>query len=176
VNEYDMHRNFYSRTTLPNGSGKRLHQKEIQPWTLVIKKTNMPTIILKKTFKVKPSGFSFANEKSFSFHGGIPDNVVQEINRILHSCIHVSNGANKPQFKMDEHGHYSASMNHKSQKYHEEDFVVAIIDVFERFGWTFRFQYDSSMESHKVVGGDSYTSREMFIFQKSPLPVIAQPI
>lgn len=127
----------------------------------------MPTIILKKTFKIKPSGFSFATEKSFSFHGGIPEDTVKEINRVLQNCIHVSKGANTPQFKMDNHGHYFASMNHESQKHHEEDFVVAIIDVMERLGWTFRFQYDTHTESHKAFG-DSITSREMFIFQQSP--------
>jgi hypothetical protein len=124
----------------------------------------MPTIILKKTFKIKPSGFSVATEKSFSFHGSIPEEYIQEINRVINS-IRVTAGSNKPQFQMDNHGHYFASMNHESQKHHEEDFVVSIINVLERFGWTFRFQYDSTIESNKVFG-DSLTSREMFIFHK----------
>ena len=127
----------------------------------------MPTIILKKTFKIKPSGFSFSTEKAFSFHGGISQAIIDEINRVM-KCIRVGPGCLTPNFKMDEHGHYYAKMNHESQKHYEEDFVVAIFDIMESMGYAFRFQYDTSIQSDKIVGGDSVTSREMFVFQKIP--------
>lgn len=44
--------------------------------------------------------------------------------------------------------------------------VVAILDVMEVLGWSFRFQYDSESHSAKV-NGSSFTSRELFIFHKS---------
>ena len=124
----------------------------------------MPTIILKKTFKIKPSGFSYSNEKALSFHGGVSEAIINEVNRVM-QCIRVDRGSVPPNFKLDEHGHYYAKMNHESQKHHEEDFVVAIFDVMETMGYTFRFQYDTSISSEKMVG-DSVTSREMFVFQK----------
>jgi hypothetical protein len=126
----------------------------------------MPNIISKKTFKVKPAGFQVATEKSFSFHGSVSQATIQEINRILSAAITYTNGANKPLFKMDASGHYFASMNHNCQKHHEEDIIVAILDVMEAFGWTFRFQYDSESSSVKL-NGSSETSRELFIFNKA---------
>jgi hypothetical protein len=126
----------------------------------------MPTSILKKTFKIKPSGFSFATEKAFSFHGGVSKAIIDEVNRVM-QCIRVGLGSLTPNFKMDEHGHYYAKMNHESQKHYEEDFVVAIFDVMEKMGYTFRFQYDTSIQSDKIIG-DSVTNREMFVFQKGP--------
>jgi hypothetical protein len=124
----------------------------------------MPTVIVKKTFKVKPSGFQVANEKSFSFHGAIPQVCIDEVNALLRSVKFAKN-ANTPQFKMDATGHYYASMNHDCQKHNEEDIVVAVFDAMERMGWTFRFQYDSESSSVKM-SGSSATSRELFIFHK----------
>ena len=125
----------------------------------------MPTVILKKTFKMKPGAFRANIEKSFSFHGSIPADMMKLINQVLKSNIHVSSGANVLQFQMDEHGHYKAFMNHESQKHHEEDFVVSIMDIMEQCGWTFRFQYDTSIMSQYATHG-SMTDREMFVFQK----------
>ncbi|KAL9187618.1 hypothetical protein ACHAXT_005996 [Thalassiosira profunda] len=90
-------------------------------------------IILKKTFKVKPSGFSFSTLKSYSFHGPF--------------------------------GHFHSTMNHNAQKYHEEDFVVVILEAMEELGYYFRFQYDAEAFSTKMTG-DSYTAKELFIFHK----------
>jgi hypothetical protein len=125
----------------------------------------MPNIILKKTFKIKPSGFQVATEKSFSFHGSMTKELIDEINRVFQSSLFLSGKANKPFFKMDEYGHYSAPMNHECQKNHEEDLVVAILDIMERNGWMFKFQYDSETTSTAITGS-SETKRELFIFQK----------
>jgi hypothetical protein len=57
-------------------------------------------------------------------------------------------------------------MNHDHQKYHEEDITVAIMDIMEILGYSFKFQYDSEMSSAKV-NGSSFTAREMFVFHKS---------
>lgn len=127
----------------------------------------MPNVILKKTFKVKPSGFQVAAEKSFSFHGSaVTPSLINAINQKLATIQYVGK-ANRLQFKPDNAGHYACAMNHDCQKHNEEDAVVAILDVMEILGWTFRFQYDSEAHSTKV-SGSSFTSRELFIFQKSP--------
>jgi hypothetical protein len=129
----------------------------------------MPTIILKKTFKIKPSGLTFATEKAFSFHGGgVTKSIIDEVNRVGPDCL-------TPIFKMNEHGHYYAKMNHESQKHHEEDFVAAILDVMEVMGFAFRFQYDTDIQSVKI-DGSSHTSREMFVFQKSPVVATAAAV
>jgi hypothetical protein len=125
----------------------------------------MPNIILKKTFKIKPSGFQVATEKSFSFHGTMTKKLIDEINHVFQSKLHFTLNANKPLFKMDYYGHYSAVMNHECQKNHEEDLVVAILDIMERNGWMFKFQYDSETTSTAITGS-SETKRESFIFQK----------
>lgn len=124
----------------------------------------MPNIILKKTFKVKPSGFQVAHEKSFSFHGSISPSIVQKVNSNLHQ-FKLAQGCNRPQFQLDSAGHYYAQMNHNAQKHHEEDIVVIILDTMEGFGWNFRFQYDVENHSEKL-GGSSYTKKECFIFHK----------
>jgi recombinational DNA repair protein (RecF pathway) len=124
----------------------------------------MPNIILKKTFKTKP-GFQVATEKSFSFHGTMTKELIDEINRVFQSTLRFTLNANKPLFKMDYYGHYSAVMNHECQKNHEEDLVVAILDIMERNGWMFKFQYDSETASTAITGS-SETKRESFIFQK----------
>ena len=131
----------------------------------------MPSIILKKTFKIKPSGFQVAHEKSFSFHGGAADqNLVATVNQALAS-LRYTNGANRVQFGTDRAGHYFANMNHNCQKYHEEDVICCILDTMEMMGWGFRFQYDSESSSAKINGA-SFTSRELFIFKKGPGNVI----
>ena len=126
----------------------------------------MPTIILKKTFKIKPAGFQMAYEKSFSFHGSaVTDGLVHNINQRL-AAIKYTHGAHAVQFGMDAAGHYFAKMNHDCQKYHEEDIVCAILDTMEILGWTFRFQYDSESSSARM-NGSSFTSRELFLFHQS---------
>lgn len=126
----------------------------------------MPNIILKKTFKIKPAGFSYATEKSFSFHGLVPKPLIDEINRVFATAITFTKGANKPRFRLDVYGHYFAEMNHDCQKYHEEDLIVLILDVMETMGWTFKFQCDSELSSNKI-SGSSETYRELFIFNKA---------
>ena len=126
----------------------------------------MPHIILKKTFKVKPSGFQVAAEKSMSLHGSaVNASVVNAINQKLAS-LRLVGGAKPLVFHPDKNGHYTAKLNHDFQKHHEEDAICAILDVMEIMGWTFRFQYDSESSSAKV-SGSSVTSRELFIFSKS---------
>mmetsp|Transcript_12903 Transcript_12903/g.24232 ORF Transcript_12903/g.24232 Transcript_12903/m.24232 type:complete len:127 (+) Transcript_12903:49-429(+) len=125
----------------------------------------MPNILLKKTYKIKPSGFQVANEKRFSFHGHMTPDLVDAINRRL-GIIHLKSGASNLQFKLDEYGHYSAPMNHEYQKHHEEDAVVAILDLMEEQGYNFKFQYDQEIMSVKFAG-DSITKREVFIFNRA---------
>lgn len=125
----------------------------------------MPTIILKKTFKIKPSGFQVAAEKSFSFHGGVQPDFIHAINQKLGS-LRLHGNSQRLNFALNSTGHYSANMNHDFQKYHEEDAIVGILDVMELLGWTFKFQYDSESQSTKV-GGSSFTSRELFLFHKA---------
>ena len=121
----------------------------------------MPTIILKKTFRVK----TCSNEKSFSFHGGISKAIIDEVNRMMQR-ISVKSNSLIPNFRINDYGHYYAPMNHESQKHHEEDFVVVIFDVMETMGYTFRFQYDT-----EIGGNDRVTSREMFVFQKTAMAI-----
>ena len=125
----------------------------------------MPNIILKKTFKVKPSGFQVANEKTFSFHGAITPDMIEAVNQKLVS-LRLYGKSSSLRFTMDQAGHYQCAMNHDFQKYHEEDAVVAILDVMELLGWTFKFQYDSESHSTKATGA-SFTSRELFMFHRS---------
>ena len=124
----------------------------------------MPTIILKKTFASKP-GFAVSYEKALSFHGAAVDGlVIQAVNQKLRTLRYDAK-ANKPVFQPDKYHHYYAAMNHSCQKHNEEDIVVAILDVMEILGWTFRFQYDANVKSEKI-GGSTETSKELFIFQK----------
>lgn len=126
----------------------------------------MPHIILKKTFKVKPSGFSVATEKSFSFHGAVPQSLIDAINRRWSTSLSFTPGANTPQFRLDGYGHYFAEMNHDCQKHHEEDLIALMLDVMEKLKWTMKFQYDTESSSVKATGS-SETSRELFIFHKA---------
>ena len=121
-------------------------------------------IILKKTFKVKPSGFQVAAEKSYSFHGPMTSDMVTYVNEKLQK-LRLSNGANRLQFAMNNAGHFFGTMNHNAQKYHEEDFVCVMLEAMEELGFYFRFQYDAESFSTKVTG-DSYTAKELFIFHK----------
>ena len=126
----------------------------------------MPTIILKKTFKIKPAGFQVAHEKSFSFHGtAVDQTLVYNINQKLAS-IRYTNGASAVQFAPDKAGHFYAAMNHNCQKHHEEDVICAILDTMEILGWTFRFQWDSESSSQRMNGA-SFTSRELFLFHRA---------
>jgi hypothetical protein len=126
----------------------------------------MPNIIFKKNFKVKPSGFQIANEKSFSFHGtAVTPQIISAINHKLASIKHIA-GTRPLDFKMNQYDHYSAFMNHDYQKHHEEDAIVSVLDVMESLGWTFQFQYDSESLSQKV-SGSSFTTRELFLFHKA---------
>jgi hypothetical protein len=126
----------------------------------------MPTIILKKTFKIKPAGFKVAAEKSFSLHGSaVTQQLAANINQKLAS-IQYTHNSRSVQFAMDRAGHYYAEMNHDCQKHHEEDVLCAILDTMEILGWTFRFQYDSESSSTKMTGA-SFTSRELFLFHST---------
>jgi hypothetical protein len=126
----------------------------------------MPTIMLKKTFKIKPSGFKIAHEKSFSFHGSaVSPDLINGMNQALASSVRYTNGANRMQFAMDRSGHFFGAMNHECQKHHEEDVICCILDTMEVLGWSFKFQYDSESSSQKMSGA-SFTSKELFIFQK----------
>lgn len=122
----------------------------------------MPSIILKKTLKLKGD---ITTDKSFTFHGLVPQAIIREVNRMLSTVLTYTAGSNKPQFHLDAYGHYHAALNHNCQKYHEEDIVVVILDVMEKLGWTFRFQYDEEITSYKFTG-TSDTKRELFIFHK----------
>jgi hypothetical protein len=126
----------------------------------------MPSIILKKTLKIKASGFQ-RNEKSYSFHGGsVKRDLIALVNDRLSKLTYTGN-ASTPVFRWDgEHGRYITHLNHDCQKYHEEDIIVAILDAMEEMGWTFKFQYDADVSSSQTTGA-SITSREMFIFQKT---------
>lgn len=121
-------------------------------------------IILKKTFKYKPSGFQMSTEKTYSFHGPMTSDMVTYVNEKLQK-LRLSNGANMLQFKMNNVGHFHGSMNHNAQKYHEEDFVCVVLEAMEELGYYFRFQYDAETFSTKMTG-DSFTSKELFIFHK----------
>lgn len=127
----------------------------------------MPTIILKKTFKIKPAGFQVKNEKSFSFHGAAASDpqLIGAVNQALGN-IRYSNGANRLSFAVDQSGHYYAAMNHDCQKYHEEDIICTILDTMEILGWNFKFEWDSELSSARVNGG-SLTSRELYMFHRT---------
>ncbi|KAL7533377.1 hypothetical protein ACHAXR_005192 [Thalassiosira sp. AJA248-18] len=122
-------------------------------------------IILKKTFKVKPGGFQIATEKSYSFHGPMTPDMVNYVNEQLRG-LRLTNEANMLQFNMNQFGHFYGRMNHAAQKYHEEDFVVIMLEAMEELGYYFRFQYDAEASSTKITG-DSYTAKELFIFHKT---------
>mmetsp|Transcript_16156 Transcript_16156/g.34921 ORF Transcript_16156/g.34921 Transcript_16156/m.34921 type:complete len:239 (-) Transcript_16156:107-823(-) len=124
-------------------------------------------IILKKTFKYNPSaGFQMSTKKSYSFHGPVTQDMVACINGKLQG-LRLINSANRLQFNINNTGHFHGTMNHEAQKHHEEDFVVAILEAMEELGYYFRFQYDAEAFSTKMfIGGDSYTSKELFIFHK----------
>ena len=124
----------------------------------------MPNIILKKTFKIKPSGFSVKADKEFTFHGGISNDVINLVNQRL-GLLRLARGANRINFKMDPFGHFAAEMNHDFQKYHEEDAVVCILDIMQELGYQFKFQYDQEIHSERMTGSSS-TKREVFVFTK----------
>ena len=126
----------------------------------------MPNILLKKTFKIKPSGFSIKAEKTFSFHGSIAPALVSDINAKLGS-IQLVRGAKPIQFAINgTTRHYAVDINHDFQKYHEEDALAAIMDVMEEWGYDFKFEYDQELHSEKM-NGSSMTKREVFIFHTS---------
>ena len=74
-------------------------------------------VILKKTWKAKAN--QYQTEKGFSFHGTINESDIDFINTRL-GLISSCGKTGKLQFKMDNFGHFSASMNHDMQKYREE--------------------------------------------------------
>ena len=129
----------------------------------------MPTIILKKTFRIKDELLTKTTERFFSLHGSeiIDDpSIVQAINQKLKGVRYVK-GGNVVTFKLDTKGHYVANLNHECQKHNEEDIVVAILDVMEILGWSFKFQYDTQIKTAKTFQvNESDTSGEMFIFNK----------
>ena len=125
----------------------------------------MPNILLKKTFKIKPSGFSVKAEKTLTFHGSMSNDMINLINQRV-GLLRLVSAAGKLTFRMDSYGHFAANMNHDFQKYHEEDAVVAILDIMQELGFDFKFQYDQEIHSDKVTGS-SYTKREVFVFNKA---------
>ena len=124
----------------------------------------MPSILLKKTFKVKPAGFSVKAEKTFTFHGSIQEEIINLVNQRV-GLLRLAGNANKILFRMDSFGHYAATMNHDFQKYHEEDAIVCILDIMQELGYHFKFQYDQEISSEKMNGSSS-TKREVFVFNK----------
>ena len=124
----------------------------------------MPHVILKKTFKIKPGAFTPSTEKSYSFHGASMEKaMIVHINAKL-ANLHYQGNTNTPQFTWDGNiGHCWTLISHDCQKYHEEDIIVAILDVMEQLGWAFRFEYDAESMSVKI-GGGSLTFRELYIF------------
>ena len=124
----------------------------------------MPNILLKKTFKIKPSGFSVKAEKILTFHGSISNETINLINQRV-GLLRLAASATKLTFRLDNFGHFAAEMNHDFQKYHEEDAVVAILDIMQELGYDFKFQYDQEIHSEKVTGS-SYTKREVYVFTK----------
>ncbi|GFH58349.1 hypothetical protein CTEN210_14825 [Chaetoceros tenuissimus] len=124
----------------------------------------MPSLILKKTWKIKPSGFSVKNEKNFSLHGSFDESLISTLTSSLVN-LKLTHNANPLRFILDDAGHYKADLNHDFQKYHEEDAIVMIMDVLEIYGWKFVHQYDQELSSEKM-NGSSYTKRELFLFQK----------
>ena len=125
----------------------------------------MPNILLKKTFKIKPSGFSVKAEKTLTFHGSMSNDMINLINQRV-GLLRLVSAAGKLTFRMDSYGHFAANMNHDFQKFHEEDAVVAILDIMQELGFDFKFQYDQEIHSDKVTGS-SYTKREVFVFNKA---------
>ena len=125
----------------------------------------MPNILLKKTFKIKPSGFSVKAEKTLTFHGSMSNDMINLINQRV-GLLRLVSAAGKLTFRMDSYGHFAANMNHDFQKFHEEDAVVAILDIMQELGFDFKFQYDQEVHSDKVTGS-SYTKREVFVFNKA---------
>ena len=65
----------------------------------------MPSIILKKTWKIKPSGFSIKNEKNFSLHGTFDSSLISSLNTKL-GQVPVTHKANVISFVRDDAGHY----------------------------------------------------------------------
>ena len=124
----------------------------------------MPHVILKKTFRIKPGAFMPKTEISYSFHGvSMEKAMIGFINAKL-ANLHYQGKSSAPQFKWDGNiGHFWTLISNDCQKYHEEDIIVAILDVMEELGWTFRFEYDAEAHSIKM-GGGSFTSRELYIF------------
>ena len=126
---------------------------------------NMPNIVCKKTFKIKPSGFQVSNQKSFSFHGAsVPSAIIVAINQRL-AKMPRTQVSNVLTFKANNLKQYYAEMNHAFQKYHEEDAVACVLDVMDEHGWIFCFQHDTASSSTKVTWS-SETSCELFVFHK----------
>jgi len=123
----------------------------------------MPSIILKKTWKVT-SG-SYGTDTYWTFHGGVRPEEINAVNAAL-ARIRGHGKAGVLQFQLDSIGHYRAPMTHDYQKHNEEDGLVVILNEMERIGYAFRFQYDASFSSNKAFGGNSFTKQEMFIFHK----------
>jgi hypothetical protein len=124
----------------------------------------MPSIILKKEFKV--TEWSISSSKTFSLHGSaVTEDLINVINQSLNGITYATKSTHVV-FKRDVNMHYSASINHECQKHNEEDVVTAILDAMEIMGWTFKFQYDTQINSVRVANA-STSSRELFIFQKS---------
>ena len=65
----------------------------------------MPSLILKKTWKIKPSGFSVKNEKNFSLHGSFDESLISTLTSNLVN-LKLTHNANPLRFILDDAGHY----------------------------------------------------------------------
>lgn len=107
-----------------------------------------------------------SNEKRFSFHGeAMSSELALLIQKKWDKIALVKDAKRLVMRRLKATMYYYADMDHYYQKYHEEDALVAVLDVMALDGWKFKFQYDSEMSSNKVVGA-SFSRREMFVFQK----------
>jgi len=100
-------------------------------------------------------------DKSYSFHGPMTYDMVNLINDKLQT-LKLVHGANRLRFSLNDNGHFYAAMNSTTQKVHEEDFMVVILETMELVGWCFRFQYDKDIQSYSTV-----TRKEVFIFHRT---------
>jgi hypothetical protein len=86
---------------------------------------------MKKT--VKYTEFNVKNQKFFTFHGPMTEDMIQTLNGRL-EMLRVSEGSSRLKFSLDTYGHYKGSMNHHAQERHEEDFVIMILEAMELMG------------------------------------------
>ena len=82
--------------------------------------------------------------------------MISTVNQAMHKTLN---------FKMDDRGHYAASINYEGHMHYEQDYIAAIFDVMHQMGYVFKFEYDSRIKIPRV-GPDDETNQMTFIFQK----------